>query len=456
MESLDNIIKTLDTFPMCLSLSISKDDFDEINDRLKTDVKEKTEQLKGIHYIPDFYKVCEQLEKTVKLTIIASRYAEKQKTEKQRHECRCRFLSDELLRFIQEFNIGKTVHHRPEIVNPGFDWMGKAGMMLWFDEICWRTFVIAERMLRALFNGELDKEHNEEREVKNKDCKDRKKIAKRILKAYSLSVTLGNPIGNSINLSNPDKDKQYNGLFTINRLYNCIDGFNYNLPFLQQDIKFYMKNKLGFEFEEGDYEKVVAGTTIYKHKLLETALYLKAMTESLSIFNGMEYTPIIVNLCKAVEELETDLIAKLNEKYDFNATDFRIGQGERQPFDAEQAWREEQTIGSLQAFINALNTSYSKTKGIYDKAFANSIASKYQTLEEKTYIMPCTAEEEPQTASELLRFYMDYWRVEIRNSHLHKDNILDAEEVTKMYNDTLCLIGLLVEWYLIVSGEKTS
>ena len=80
MESLDRVIETLDTFPMCLSLPTSKE-FDAINDRLKTDVKEKTEQLKGIHYIWDFYKVCEQLEKTVKLTIIASKYAEKQELE---------------------------------------------------------------------------------------------------------------------------------------------------------------------------------------------------------------------------------------------------------------------------------------------------------------------------------------------------------------------------------------
>ena len=84
-----------------------------------------------------------------------------------------------------------------------------------------------------------------------------------------------------------------------------------------------MEKELGFEFIEEEYQKAVAGTTMQKHRLLETALYLKAMTESLSIFNGMEYTPIIVNLCKAVEELETDFIAKLNEKYDFNATDFR-------------------------------------------------------------------------------------------------------------------------------------
>ena len=189
------------------------------------------------------------------------------------------------------------------------------------------------------------------------------------------------------------------------------------------------------------------------------------MTESLSIFNGMEYTPIIVNLCKAVEELETDLIAKLNDKYDFNATDFRIGKRYAkdgsvkdygQVFDTEQEWREEQTIGTLQSFINALNTAYSKTREKYDKAVGNSLTIYYLNMVAGTHIFSSEIKIKKGSASELLACYMDYWRIEIRNSHLHKDNILDADIVAKMYNDTLYLIGLLVDWYLIVSEEETA
>ncbi len=431
MEELDHMLKTI----RCRQPTF--EEFVVINDRLKVDVKEKTKQLTSNCYSQKFYKLCEQLETTVKLTVIASQYAIKLEMTEKRYDCMHLFLSDELLKFIQEFNKVKTVFYTPAIEESRDGWMKIAGMMLWYDEICWRTFSIAQSMLSYLFSG-----MHEVADYK-----------RRILKAYSLSVTLGNPIGNSINLINPDINKPYNGMMTVNRLYNCIDGFNYNLPFLQQDIKFYMKKKFGFEFSEGEYEKAVAGTTMQKHKLLETALYLKAMTESLSIFNGMEYTPIIVNLCKAVEELETDLIAKLNERYDFNATDFRIGQGERQVFDVAQKWREEQTIGSLQAFINALNTSYFKTRGLYDKALASNIQTHFILLMSCTNIMTSNIKVKTESASDLLESYMDYWRIEIRNSHLHKDNILDADEVEKMYNDTLFLIGMLVEWYLVVSGD---
>ena len=262
-----------------------------------------------------------------------------------------------------------------------------------------------------------------------------------IRKFFHLSYFIGNQIGSLISYENNYNEKN-NGLNTSRRVYNLMDGFDRNSKYLLSDIYYHLSVQAPLEDEQINY--ALHRTQVKKHKLLETSFYLKHTMMDLLLFDGMEYTPIIVNLCKAVETLEADLISKLNDKYDFNSTNFEKltnFRGEKISFDKAETWKDQVTIGSLQKFINDFNTK----DGKYTHALYNDVI----TLEFKIDNKSNTYKKRSDKA-QMLEEYARYWNNKVRNGNLHKHDILNREKVENIFEDTMCLIALLIQWFNIV------
>lgn len=314
--------------------------------------------------------------------------------------------------------------------------------------LCNLIFVYCEQMLSGsvIFGDRkiLSERHNE-------------KESKQILKFYYLSTFFGNKVANSLNLH----------LIRLNRIsetpYNAIAGFNANLPSLKKQNRKFIENKL--LIKNKDAIGILEKTNIGKHNVFETALYNKTLMDYYPIFNGMEYTPVIVNLFKGAEELCAELLKLLRVdriKNIDNLKDFN------KPFKnftfLDDGWENELTIGNLEKIIDFLNSgdggpAVSQYKGIYDREYAHYFSKRKQMLidfmsEHSVKLnIDYTKIQNANTSSNLLYETFDVWRDKCRNNRVHKDNTLQKEPVEAIFEFTYIVIAMLLEWEYLLENK---
>lgn len=183
--------------------------------------------------------------------------------------------------------------------------------------------------------------------------------------------------------------------------------------------------------------KVLKESKPYKDELFATALYLNTIYEYTPIFDGMEYTPILVNLFKGLEELICDLLLKLEIK-EIKVRD-------------EYVETEKCSLGNYKYEIERINKD--------DKY--NQYLRDYLECEKSTLMKNITSNDkvkywkkiENMNAAEFLNQFLLYFIDKCRNGKLHKNNINDTAECKKVFDNSLHLIGLICEWYSIRSNH---
>ena len=113
--------------------------------------------------------------------------------------------------------------------------------------------------------------------------------------------------------------------------FDVLKGFEVNCKYITKAIYEYFLDHFDLSYET--VATTLENTQVKEHYVLETAFYLRELMNSTYIFDSMELTPIIVNLCKAGELLEVALLDKLNKQYDFNSMNIGIvSKKNRKPF----------------------------------------------------------------------------------------------------------------------------
>lgn len=228
--------------------------------------------------------------------------------------------------------------------------------------------------------------------------------------------------------------------------YDYLKGFRGNLNQLTEDIYKYFEEY--YDLTRDEIVNALDDTQIQKHYILETAIYLREMMISTHMFELMELTPIIVNLCKAGETLEVDLLDRLTRQYDFSKADIYIGRGRnKRLLDINKDWKK-YSIGGLQDIIKGFAQSeYYGIKKKYEEALYNKFDEKGSYRYINKHLVKY------QNYTKRLEECMDNWKDAVRNGNLHKHDTFTHEKVEEIFERSMELIALLIEWYNIVSKE---
>jgi len=226
--------------------------------------------------------------------------------------------------------------------------------------------------------------------------------------------------------------------------FDVLKGFEVNCKYITKAIYEYFLDHFDISYET--ISSTLENTQVKEHYVLETAFYLRELMNSTYIFDSMELTPIIVNLCKAGESLEADLLEKLNKKYDFNREGILIGKN-KDSFDIEGKWKTERGygIGEFQGVIKHFTNKYEKKyqKALIDKFDVDDVEHTFRFINHHcVYFCNCKKGFED---------CMDNWRKSVRNGNLHRHDTFSLTKVEEVFERTLELVGLLIEWYNIMS-----
>ena len=306
-----------------------------------------------------------------------------------------------------------------------------------------------------------------------------KKKKKKLFKFYYLLMFYGNYVGNEIEYTNTHLGM---GNYAV---YNIFSGFKSNVNIIKKNIISDL-NHYSNIIEYGNYfnndNDIISllDNTIFKNSLLESAYYQKALLDYSPIFKEMEYTPILVNLFKTVEEISCDLFEYLKfDKILINRNEYiRCCYFEDKPvsFD-DKNWKDKIMLGGIEKLIYNINTKnypmYLNGKDVsnYNKAYddnnyyKNDEMYKFLSLEtpieeinnkySKEFGCELISQNGKIKNSDVLRTNFKLWIDKCRNGTLHKHNVFDNKRADFCFDFTLYMINMLLEWaYILKKSVK--
>lgn len=294
-----------------------------------------------------------------------------------------------------------------------------------------------------------------------------KREKKRLFKYYYLMMFYGNYVGNAITLTKEHFDYA---------AYNIFSGFKENVNTIKKDIIDDLQkysNILDYNgYFRGNSEIIdFLDNTIFKNNLLESAYYQKALLDYSPIFKEMEYTPILVNIFKMVEELSCDLfeILGLNRTLLYNSESnqyiiccyFESGP----VYFNDENWKDKIMLGGIKNLINWINIKTEEdfpmyldgnNISVYHTAYNNRELNYNEQIVEfnEKYSNKFECELISKTGqlrnSDVLRDNFQLWINKCRNGTLHKHNVIEAEKTDFCFDFTLYTINMLLEWCYIL------
>lgn len=309
--------------------------------------------------------------------------------------------------------------------------------------------------------------------LKQSEYKTKKKM---IIKFYYLSIFYNNPLGNDMDFFYEDNPP----------VYNVITGFKNNEPKLSKQVKNWISKWI--VYDDVDLEQCLDKTQIREHSILETAFYNKNIKDGLPIFSNMEYTPILVNLFKSVEELACDFMGHnklrlgiclgsnnkpfelIKEFYDDGSSLYLNEKIINKKIVEE--WKDEITLGTINIFIkNKINQGkfevFQDGKNISQRLRGfDEIYAQKKLFEKRIEMIDCFnlkyrskfdfEIKKGDKASDLLFNAIDIWRIHCRNNCLHKDDTISKntngkytadEKVEMAFDFTMMILAMLCEWF---------
>ena len=284
-----------------------------------------------------------------------------------------------------------------------------------------------------------------------------------VLRLYYISIFDANNISKEIARKQLSHD--------IYSIYDIFAGYKENIPNLLRTV-FIHSCLSGSDFDIikdffDDYKDSDAIT------LYLSAYYTKALRNYTPIFEGMEHTPILVDLYKAIEVLCCEFLQELKiTQLQFNGKVLTYDRDNKYSFDNDDKWIHYITLGNINNVINKINSFDGKVilNGV---DISKRIVNKYNNADiftkENNYLLkfiqrffehygkkfglPQLNNLETLSNSEILFTLFDIWINKCRNGNLHKSNITDKDYIEYQFDFTNLVFVQLVMWFYILKGK---